>query len=205
MPQAARKTFALTSSVDTERFSAARSYPKPYPAGGPVIAFTGAMDYWPNVDAVCWFAQGILPLVREKVADARFYIVGFKPAPEVQALAGLPGVTVTGAIADTRDYIAHADCIVAPLRVARGIQNKVLEAMAMEKPVVASRQAAQGLVGMQPGELAVADTAAAIADAVIAVLSGGPGIPDGQAARRRVLANYGWAANLKVLDRVLAP
>ncbi len=205
VPQAARKTFALTSSVDTERFSAARSYPDPYPAGGPVIAFTGAMDYWPNVDAVCWFAQGILPLVRERVADARFYIVGFKPAPEVQALAGIPGVTVTGAIADTRDYIVHADCIVAPLRVARGIQNKVLEAMAMEKPVVASRQAAQGLAGMQPGELAVADTAEGIADAVVAVLTGRLGMPDGQAARRRVLANYGWEANLQVLDRVLAP
>ncbi len=205
VPRAARKTFALTSSVDTERFSIGRAYPNPYPAGGPVIAFTGAMDYWPNVDAVCWFAEEILPLVRALVPDARFTIVGFKPTPEVQALAGLPGVTVTGAIADTRDYIAHADCIVAPLRVARGIQNKVLEAMAMEKPVVASRQAAQGLVGMRPGELAVADTAASIAEAVVAVLTGGPGVPDGQAARRRVLADYGWEANLKVLDRVLAP
>jgi sugar transferase (PEP-CTERM/EpsH1 system associated) len=204
VPQAARKTFALTGSVDTERFSPTGQYPNPYPAGGPVIAFTGAMDYWPNVDAVCWFTQEILPLVRERVPAARFYIVGFKPAPEVQALAAVPGVTVTGAIDDTRDYIAHADCIAAPLRVARGIQNKVLEAMAMEKPVVASTQAAQGIPGMAASELAVAEGAAGIADSVVAVLTAQGG-PDGKAARRRVLANYGWEANLKVLDRVLEP
>ncbi|MGE0666447.1 MAG: TIGR03087 family PEP-CTERM/XrtA system glycosyltransferase [Sphingomonadales bacterium] len=203
-PHAARKTFALTSSVDTERFSPERSYPDPYPPGGPVIAFTGAMDYWPNVDAVVWFARDILPLVRERVDGARFFIVGFKPTPEVRALAELPGVTVTGPIDDTRDYIAHANCIAAPLRVARGIQNKVLEAMALEKPVVASTQAAQGIPGMAPEELAVAATADGIADAVVAVLTGRGG-PDGKAARRRVLANYGWEANLKVLDRVLEP
>ena len=205
VPQAARKTFALTGSVDTDRFSPDRDYPNPYPPGGPAIAFTGAMDYWPNVDAVVWFATDILPLVRRQVHDARFFIVGFKPTPEVLALAGLPGVTVTGPIDDTRDYMAHADCVVAPLRVARGIQNKVLEAMAMTKPVVVSQQAAQGLRGMEPGELTVAATAEDMAAAVIAVLTGQPGSPDGQAARRRVLANYGWEANLKVLDRVLEP
>jgi sugar transferase (PEP-CTERM/EpsH1 system associated) len=205
VPQAARKTFALTGSVDTDRFSPDRDYPNPYPPGGPAIAFTGAMDYWPNVDAVVWFATDILPLVRRQVHDARFFIVGFKPTPEVLALAGLPGVTVTGPIDDTRDYMAHADCVVAPLRVARGIQNKVLEAMAMTKPVVVSEQAAQGLRGMEPGELTVAAIAEDMAAAVIAVVTGQPGSPDGQAARRRVLANYGWEANLKVLDRVLEP
>jgi sugar transferase (PEP-CTERM/EpsH1 system associated) len=205
VPQAARKVFALTGSVDTDRFSPHRDYPDPFPPGGPAIVFTGAMDYWPNVDAVSWFARDILPAVRRTVPDARFFIVGFKPTPDVLALAGLPGVTVTGPIADTRDYMAHAACVVAPLRVARGIQNKVLEAMAMTRPVVVSRQAAQGLRGMEPGELTVAGTADELAAAVVTVLTGQPGGPDGQAARRRVLANYGWEANLKVLDRVLEP
>ncbi len=205
VPAASRRTFALTSSVDTDRFSPERAYPDPYSGDKTAIVFTGAMDYWPNIDAVGWFAAQVLPLVRERVPQASFHVVGFNPSAEVMALAALPGVTVTGAVPDTRDYLAHAACVVAPLRVARGIQNKVLEAMAMARPVVTSGAAAQGLRGIQPGEVAVADSAGDMAQAVITVLTGGEGAPDGAAARRRVLSDYGWEANLRTLDRVMAP
>ncbi|MBI1181723.1 MAG: TIGR03087 family PEP-CTERM/XrtA system glycosyltransferase [Alphaproteobacteria bacterium] len=203
VPPAAHKTFAVTNSVDTARFSPARDYPDPFPAGTQAVVFTGAMDYWPNADAVSWFAREVLPAVRAAVPEAVFYVVGFSPAPEVRQLAALPGVVVTGAVDDTRDYLAHAACVVAPLRVARGVQNKVLEAMAMARPVVVSSQAAQGLTGVAPGELAVADGAPAMAAAVMAVLQGAPGGPDGAAARRRVTESYGWAASFAALDRVL--
>jgi sugar transferase (PEP-CTERM/EpsH1 system associated) len=205
VPAAAGKTHALTSSVDADRFSPDRLYPDPFPAGLRPIVFTGAMDYWPNVDAACWFAHEVLPAVRARVPEAAFYVVGFNPAAEVRALAARPGVTVTGAVPDTRDYLAHAACAVAPLRVARGIQNKVLEAMAMARPVVVAAAAAQGLDRVRPGEIAVADGAAEMAAAVVAVLQGAPGASDGRKARARVLADYGWEANLRVLDRVLAP
>ena len=89
------------------------------------------MDYWPNVDAVGWFARDVLPALRRHRPALRFWIVGANPAAAVQALAALPGVHVTGRVADMRPYSRHADVVVAPLRIARGIQNKVLEAMAM--------------------------------------------------------------------------
>jgi sugar transferase (PEP-CTERM/EpsH1 system associated) len=204
VPVAADKTIAVTNSVDTERFSPERDYPDPFGGAGNAIVFTGAMDYWPNADAVAWFAAEVMPRIRERVPEAHFHIVGFNPGAEVRALAERPGVSVTGSVPDTRDYLAHAACVVAPLRVARGIQNKVLEAMAMARPVVVSPQAAQGLDAVEEGELAVAGTAAETAEAVLGVLEGADGRPDGSAARRRVLANYGWEANLAALDRVLA-
>jgi hypothetical protein len=109
------------------------------------VVFTGAMDYWANVDAVGWFACEVFPRVRSSFPQARFYIVGARPARAVRDLARLPGVRVTGAVPDIRPYLAHSRAAVAPLRIARGVQNKVLEAMAMARPVVASPQAVAGI------------------------------------------------------------
>jgi len=203
VPAAAAKTHALTNGVDADVFSPARDFPNPFPPGEQPVVFTGAMDYWPNVDAVVWFADQVLPALRAACPSAVFYIVGFKPAPEVQALASRDGVVVTGAVSDTKDYMAHAACVVAPLRIARGIQNKVLEAMALAKPVVASPQAAEGLERIRPGELDIADAPHDMADLIASILRGQGG-PDGDAARQRVIADYGWEANLKVLDGLLA-
>ncbi len=99
--------------------------------------FTGQMDYRPNIDAVRWFAADILPLIRQQHPASRFAIVGRAPSDEVRALAKLPGVTVTGEVPDVRPWLAAADAVVAPLLLARGVQNKLLEAMAMARPVVA--------------------------------------------------------------------
>jgi hypothetical protein len=121
--------------------------------------FTGAMDYWPNVDAVQWFATRSSRPARQRFPGLRFYIVGARPAPAVQALGQRPAWTVTGTVPDVRPYIAHAQVAVAPLRIARGIQNKVLEAMAMATPVVVSPQALEGIDAEPGSELVLADDA----------------------------------------------
>ena len=165
-----------------------------------LIVFTGQMDYRPNIDAVTWFARDILPLIRRH-RPAHFAIVGRAPTPAVQALAG-DHVTVTGAVDDVRGWLAAADVCVAPLKLARGIQNKVLEAMAMARPVVASAAAAEGID--HADTLRVADTAQDFADQVIALLDA----PDAAAAlgadaRAQVIRRYGWDARLAPLDALL--
>jgi sugar transferase (PEP-CTERM/EpsH1 system associated) len=124
----------VPNGVDTEYFQPGD--PAKERAGE--IVFTGAMDYTPNVDAVVWFVNEILPRIRETVADASFTIVGSNPLPEVRDLAGTPGVTVTGTVPDIRPYLEAAQISVAPLLIAMGVQNKVLEAMAAGLPVVAT-------------------------------------------------------------------
>ena len=133
---------------------------------------------------------------------AAFYIVGTRPTPEVQALAKHRGVTVTGAVPDTRPYIAHAAMAVAPLRIARGIQNKVLEAMAMAKPTIVTEQALEGIDAQAGRDLLLAADSAAFSAHCIALLTQSE--PElGQAARERVLTGYSWARHLASIDRAL--
>lgn len=167
---------------------------------GPLLVFTGQMDYRPNIEAVESFARETLPLIRARRREARFAIVGRNPSPPVVALASLPGVIVTGGVPDVRGWLASADVVVAPLRIARGVQNKVLEAMAMARPVVASAQAAEGIDAAHGTELLVADGPQAEADAVCALLDD-PARRTmlGSSARARVLARYDWAATLSRL------
>lgn len=170
----------------------------------PLIVFTGQMDYRPNIEAVTDFAHATLPLIRAAHPTARFAIVGRAPTPDVRALAGLPGVVVTGEVPDTRPWLAAATAVVAPLAVARGVQNKLLEAMAMARPVVASPSAAQGIDATVGEHLLVADGPAATADAV-GTLIADPARADamGHAARARMQARYGWDATLAPLASIL--
>lgn len=203
-PESATKTSFFNNGVDAGYFSPAHEYPSPYSSDEAVMVFTGAMDYWPNIDAVQWFAQEILPAVQAKNPDARFYIVGSRPTPQVQALASLAGVHVTGAVPDIRPYLAHARIAVAPLRIARGIQNKVLEAMAMAKPVVASIQALEGIAA-NIGEEALLARDREEFVATVSTLLQHPQNDIGQAARARVLADYTWERNLERVDELLSP
>jgi sugar transferase (PEP-CTERM/EpsH1 system associated) len=123
--------------------------------------FTGVMDYEPNVDGVCWFVQSCWPALRQRFPDARLLVVGSKPVAAVQALANVPGITVTGRVPTTPPWFDRAAVAIAPLRLARGVQNKVLEAMSMGLPVVSSPQAAQGLGDVPKGTLTIADGEAA--------------------------------------------
>jgi sugar transferase (PEP-CTERM/EpsH1 system associated) len=201
-PESATKITAIENGVDLERFSPALGLTSPYTVPGPHLVFTGHMDYWPNADAVTWFATDILPVIR-RTYPAQFWIVGANPGPGVRALAVLPGVHVTGRVEDTRPYLAHADASVCPLRLARGIQNKVLEAMAMGRPVIASGAAFEGVRAQAGQDVLVADDAAGFARLTAEVLAGEH--PDLAArARRAVQTNYAWDSVLAKLDRFVA-
>jgi len=196
---------ALANGIDSAFFDPAADFPALPPAAErgqrPLLLFTGQMDYRPNVDAVVWFARAVLPLV----PGARFAIAGRNPAPEVQALAG-PHVTVTGAVADMRSWLAAADVVVAPLRIARGIQNKVLEAMSMARPVVATPAAFEGIEAEPGRHLLVAEGEVAMAEAVTGLLNDpGRARVIGAAAREHVVTHYRWEAALAGLRDLLLP
>ena len=197
-PESRAKIGFFNNGVDTDYFSPDRSYDNPFEEGEQALVFTGAMDYWPNVDAVKWFASEVLPRVLEAVPQARFYIVGARPSPEVQSLAG-DAIVVTGTVPDVRPYLAHCKAAVAPLRIARGIQNKVLEAMAMARPVVASPQAYEGIEAIEGRELLVADAPQDYADAVVGLLRS-PHPAMGRAARASVERRYSWPAHLSTIE-----
>jgi sugar transferase (PEP-CTERM/EpsH1 system associated) len=203
-PESRVKIHALNNGVDYEKFSPAVVLSSPFRVPGLKMVFTGAMDYWANVDGVDWFARQILPLVRQKFPDATFYIVGGKPARAVKELERLPGVVVTGSVPDVRPYLAYGDVVVCPLRIARGIQNKVLEGMAMGKAVVATEAAFDGINAQVGPEIAVANSAVDFATQVIRLADGRLAAEMGRLARARIQADYGWKANLAILDKLLA-
>lgn len=203
-PEAAEKVTYFNNGVDAEYFSPLHGYPSPYPKDSNILVFVGAMDYWANVDAVEWFARTIFPKVRATRPDVGFYIVGARPSAAVMSLGALPGVTVTGAVPDVRPYLAHAVMAVAPLRIARGIQNKVLEAMAMEQTVVASPQALEGIDALPGKELLVAKGEDEFADKIIGFLREMSGREIGRAARIRVLGDYSWKRSMERVDALLS-
>jgi sugar transferase (PEP-CTERM/EpsH1 system associated) len=189
------------NGVDLVRFSPARSYPRPYPNGAPHLVFTGAMDYWPNVDAVVWFAERVMPLLQRQRPQVQFHIVGANPSPKVLRLRGAPGIDVAGRVADVRPYLAHADVAVAPLRIARGMQNKVLEAMAMARPVVATTAAFEGVRAVPSRDLFVCTEAGEMVRRIVEILDGRhPQLP--AAARRAVEQNHDWSRTLHRLDEL---
>ncbi len=170
---------------------------------GPLCVFTGQMDYQPNVDGVKLFAHTMLPQLRERVTAASFAIVGRNPTQEVRALESLPGVTVTGEVPDVRPWLAAADAVVAPLMLARGTQNKLLEAMAMAKPTVASTAAATGIDAEAGRHMLVADNAEFV-EAVAGLLMDRPrGKLIGMRARQRMIERYTWEATLRYLPAML--
>ncbi|WP_440997095.1 TIGR03087 family PEP-CTERM/XrtA system glycosyltransferase [Arhodomonas sp. SL1] len=198
------RVHAIPNGVDVEFFHPA-DFADPYGPGGPVAVFTGAMDYRPNVEAVRWFVEAILPRLQGGLPEVRFAIVGARPAAAVRRLAVHPGVIVTGRVRDVRPYLVHAAVSVAPLRVARGIQNKVLEAMAMARPVVATPEALEGITARAGEEVLAADTPDAFARAVRACLDDPAWARAlGAAARARVRRDHSWqragAAWLALLD-----
>lgn len=190
---------ALENGIDTGFFDPDADF-VPVPRQRRLIVFTGQMDYKPNVDAVVAFAQDVLPAIRVAHPDVHFAIVGRAPTRQVRALAG-EAVIVTGEVPDVRGWLAAADVVVAPLGLARGIQNKVLEAMAMARAVVASTAAAEGID--HAGTIRVADgpAMAGAASELLADAQNARAI--GQAARARVRARYAWDACLAPLDAMM--
>ena len=202
LPQHGDKIRAVPSGVDFGYFDPAILQTAPYSLDRLNFVFTGTMDYPPNVDAVRWFATEILPLIRRRAPAAQFHVVGSSPAPEVRALADGTGVFVTGRVPDVRPYVAYATAGVAPMRIARGIQNKVLEAMAMGRPVVVTPDALEG-IDAEPGrELLLADGAEQFAARCLEAAE--PGAAQiGHAARARIERDFSWEGRLRGFDVLL--
>ena len=155
----------VPNGIDTRAYT-----PTPAPPHIPTLIFTGTMDFRPNVDAVLWFAREVLPRVRAEVPEAHFVVAGQRPHRRLEGLRGDPAVTLTGWVEDVRPHIAQAAVYVAPLRMGGGTRLKLLEAMAMGKPVVATRLGAEGYPVTDGRELLLADTPADFAAAVVALL-----------------------------------
>jgi len=168
------------------------------------VVFLGRMDYFPNVDGVSYFAREVFPLVRRRVPDAELQIVGSSPIRPVLELARMPGVSVTGYVPDVRPYLDEAAVAVAPLRLARGTQNKILECMAVGVPVVSTPEAAKGIQASPGRDLFVAGTAEAFAQQVSEVLLNAE-LQNrlGEAGRRQVETAHTWALSMNLLDNLL--
>jgi len=177
----------------------------PAAATDPILTFTGKMDYRPNVDAALWFAREILPLIRSQRPAARFEVVGQKPPPVLSALNGQEGVAVLGAVDDVRPHIARGSVYVAPLRMGGGTRFKLLEAMALGRPIVSTTIGAEGFA-VQPGrELLLADSPADFARAVLQVLAdAGLAQQLAHSGRAFVEATYDWSAIIPRLEGLQA-
>jgi sugar transferase (PEP-CTERM/EpsH1 system associated) len=190
----------ITNGVDLEYFRPVND------PGGTRCAFVGALDYRPNVDAAVWFCRTVWPQVRRREPAATFCLVGRRPAPAVLGLADLPGVEVVGDVPDVRPHVAGASVVVVPLRIARGVQNKVLEALAMAKAVVASGQALAGLSARPGAELLQASAPEEWAAAVLGLFAE-PALRRalGSAGRRYVEEHHRWEVCLEEFARLLLP
>lgn len=188
----------IPNGVDLDYFApTGGGLPRP---GPPVMVFTGTMDYFPNVDAVKYFCRQIFPLVREVLPEAHFYIVGRNPTEPVKELGREPQVTVTGSVPDVRPYLARAGVVVAPFRIARGIQNKILEAMAMGVPIVGTSTAFQGLGVTELDGVRVADGPEGFVREALALFND----PDSSLqARRYVQRCHQWEEQGARLSRLL--
>ena len=204
-PECAGTCEAMCNGVDAEYFAPDPGRASPFAESEMTVVFTGAMDYWPNIDGVTWFATEMLPRLRAKWPALRFHIVGRNPTSAVRALAG-EAVNVTGTVPDVRPYLQHAAVVVAPLRLARGIQNKILEAMAMGRPVVAARECAEAITAQRGIELIDAVDADAFVREVDTLLrTPARAAAVGEAGRCRVQQDYSWDAHLCAFERHLAP
>jgi sugar transferase (PEP-CTERM/EpsH1 system associated) len=198
----ADKVTVMANGVDLDYFSPA--FCKKGREQGSMLVFTGVMDYPPNADGVIWFVREIFPRIRSVISGATFYIVGSRPGRDVRRLARTEGVRVTGHVEDIRDFMSEADVCVVPLLIARGVQNKVMEAFAMGKPVVCTPHSLEGISAASGKDVVVAEDGESFAESVVRLLKA-PALREqlGHNARRFVETNCSWDRHLSVLDRIL--
>lgn len=190
---------AVSNGVDVGYF-----HPLPDSAA-PQIVFVGVLNYKPNVDGIVWFCDHVMPALRRREPHARVAIVGRHPTQRVIGLGDRPGIEVVGSVPDVRDHLARAAVAIAPLQIARGVQNKVLEAMSMSLPVVSSPQAAQGLGDVAAGALVVADGAEATIDGITELFADPIRAREvGRAAGEWVREHWRWQRMYERLDQMLA-
>ena len=185
------KATIVPNGVDTEYFQP--GIVSTFPLGPHSLVFTGKMDFRPNVDAALWFGTAVLPLIRQTIPRAQFYIVGKSPHPRLAPLRDMPGITLTGFVEDVRPYVAAAAACVVPLLTGGGTRLKVLEAMAMGKAIVSTTLGCEGILATPGREIILADEAVDMAAQVVALL-GDPARCQalGQAARAFVERHFDW-------------
>jgi sugar transferase (PEP-CTERM/EpsH1 system associated) len=199
---------AVCNGIDSQIFDpvAAKPEPRMLECGGPRLIFTGQMDYVPNIAAVQRVAARILPLIRAALPSASFHVVGRNPGGDLMKLDGIGGCHIWGSVADMRPWLSAADLALVPLEIARGIQNKVLEAMAMGLPVVLTSSAAMGIGAMAGKHFAVADSDEDLAAHCVSLLSQPRKSRSmGRAAREFVVNTMSWQAMLAPLGDLLDP
>ncbi len=192
----------VNNGVDIVFFDPFKSFVTPYDDRQNIIVFTGAMDYWANIDAVTWFVSKVFPLIKQQYDDAKFYIVGSNPTKDVLQLATVDGVVVTGRVDDIRAYLLFANVVVAPLLIARGIQNKILEAMAMGKKIVATPQAIEG-ININNQQVYVTEKISDFSTLVLSNLIDTQNTYFSAANRDFVASNYSWSASLDRLIKII--
>jgi polysaccharide biosynthesis protein PslH len=191
----------IPTGVDTQYFA---PEPQPDPAGRHLV-FTGSMDWLPNVDGVQWFCREVLPLVRQSIPDVRFTVVGRSPTPAVRRMVADYGIEVTGRVDDVRPYLAQSTLYVVPLRIGGGTRLKIFEAMSAGRAVVSTSIGAEGLPTENGRHLMIADSPAAFAGAVVALLRDAPSREAIAAeARELVTSRYDWAAAAEHLAAAIA-
>ena len=199
------KLHIVGNGVDVPIADCGSSGPGQSEIRNPIVGFVGAMDYPPNVDAVCWFVQSIWPSIVSRVPDVVFQIVGRRPTRAVRRLARTRGVRVVGEVENVPEFVQRFQVSVAPIRIARGLQNKVLEAMAAAKPVVLTTPAATGIHAQNGIHCIVADDPTRFADQVVTLLADAEQCKRiGQAARRYVVEHYSWDREMAKLESLLA-
>lgn len=201
--QKADHVLGLTNGVDCSLFSPVH-YPTRKPGQGIKLIFTGAMDYQPNVEAVLWFADRVLPKLIERNPTISFTVAGGPVAAAVDKLKINSAIHIKGRVADMAQEIAACDIVVAPLQTARGIQNKVLEGMAMAKPVIASSQANEGINAPHGSAIYLADTPENYVDAILRLSADPETMASlGTAARKFVKQSFSWDSSFKALDQIV--
>ncbi len=205
--QGAKPPWIVGNGVATDYFAPARDNGEDFVGEErhPSVVFVGAMDYHANVDGVLWFASRVWPRVREVHPNAEFFIVGSRPVEKVRRLDGIQGIRVTGYVPDVRPFLAKASCSVAPLRLARGIQNKVLEAMAMGKAVVATSQALEGLEAVPGRDVIQVNQSIDFSQAILQIMADSSlRRTFGENARNYVLRHHSWLLEMTKLENILS-
>ena len=192
----------VNNGVDTDYFNANEQNENPFSDKKNIIVFTGAMDYWANVDAVTWFVNEVFPMIKQHCMDAQFYIVGSKPTKEVVSLANNKDVFVTGRVEDIRPYLSFSDVVVAPLLIARGIQNKVLEAMSMGKRIVVTPQGIEG-IKISNQAVSIKENVETFSEQVLSYLNESKTSHYVNENRHFVEKNFSWDSSLKRLTQMI--